>query len=236
MTLTEDDVASGRCGLKAALYAQHLEHPRAVCKLASSALANLKPLSSALRKAGFLEGAGLWLAEVYIGRIWTALGIVPLYCMIPLWCDIIIINMDKVDHGDDDSGSKLLCMILPLNIATWCRMFFGCALSLFQWYSASIAWSDLECHNWSDIQSSNLQLPSCHLFFFKDILSTSSNQLETKAKLEETGIFLVMSYELLLGSKKINGGGQLRRKLEKKLKVLKKAFKDAGCCWLGAVI
>jgi hypothetical protein len=30
---TQDDVVSGRCGLKAALYAQDLEKPRAVCDL-----------------------------------------------------------------------------------------------------------------------------------------------------------------------------------------------------------
>jgi len=50
----------------------------------------------------------------------------------------------------------------------------------------------------------------------------------TQAKLEETGIFLVMSFELLGGSQKIRGGGQLRRRLEKKKKILLKAFKDAG--------
>eukprot|EP00435_Cladocopium_sp_Y103_P043957 s186_g12.t1 len=93
-----DDVVSGRCGLKAALYAQNLEKPRAVCKLASAALSNQQALCSALRKA----------------------------------------------------------------------------------------------------------------------------------QLEETGIFLVMAFELLAGSGKIRGGGQLRRRLEKKLKILRQGFKDAG--------
>ncbi|CAL1129189.1 unnamed protein product [Cladocopium goreaui] len=93
-----DDVVSGRCGLKAALYAQDLEKPRAVCKLASAALSNQRALSSALRQA----------------------------------------------------------------------------------------------------------------------------------RLEETGIFLVMAFELLVGSGKIRGGGQLRRRMEKKLKILKKGFNDAG--------
>ena len=49
-----------------------------------------------------------------------------------------------------------------------------------------------------------------------------------EARLEETGIFLVMAFELLVGSGKIRGGGQLRRRMEKKLKILKKGFNDAG--------
>ena len=54
-----------------------------------------------------------------------------------------------------------------------------------------------------------------------------------QARLEETGIFLVMACELLLGSGKMMGGGQLRRRVEKKLKLLKKGFKDAGGTWWG---
>lgn len=59
-------------------------------------------------------------------------------------------------------------------------------------------------------------------------LGSKVQRVTCQAKLEDSGIFLVMAFELLLGSKKIRGGGQLRRRVEKKLKVLQKAFRDAG--------
>ena len=76
-----------------------------------------------------------------------------------------------------------------------------------------------------------------HPMFINELIGSGSLFLDplvtptpngTQAKLEETGIFLVMSFELLGGSQKIRGGGQLRRRLEKKKKILLKAFKDAG--------
>jgi len=57
-----------------------------------------------------------------------------------------------------------------------------------------------------------------------------------EARLEETGIFLVMAFELLVGSGKIRGGGQLRRRMEKKLKILKKGFNDAGGKGMGKLL
>ena len=66
------------------------------------------------------------------------------------------------------------------------------------------------------------------LRFINELVGSGSVSLGHQAKLEETGIFLVMSFELLGGSQKIRGGGQLRRRLEKKKKILLKAFKDAG--------